>query len=98
MTPPAPSAPDRPGSPEPGTERLAFGAGGTGPVPIVGDRPAPPVRRPSGEIPVVSGPPLPDEVAELPMTEQPAGGRAGRQLRAAAGVRVGPGAGVLASL
>ena len=54
----------------------------TGPVPIVGDRPGPPARRPPAEIPAVS-----DAAArrrtwpELPTTEQPAGGRAGPQPR-----------------
>ena len=105
MTPPSPSA-DRPGSPEPGTERLSFGDHGTGgarvddstgPVPIVGDRPGPPVRRPSGEIPTVSAPPVPEDVAELPTTERPAG-RAGRNLGAAVGVGLSLGAVIIASL
>ena len=105
MTSPSPSA-DRPGSPEPGTERSSFGAHGTGgarvgestgPVPIVGDRPGPPVRRPAGEIPAVSAPPEPEGVAELPTTERPAG-RAGRNLGAAVGVGLSLGAVIIASL
>jgi phosphatidate cytidylyltransferase len=70
---------------------------GTGPVPIVGDRPGPPVRRPSGEIPVVSDPAPAEEVADLPTTERPPG-RAGRDLGAAIGVGVSLGAVILASL
>jgi phosphatidate cytidylyltransferase len=71
---------------------------GTGPVPIVGDRPGPPLRRPSGEIPVVSEPAPSEEVADLPTTERPAGGRAGRNLGAAIGVGLSLGAVIVASL
>jgi phosphatidate cytidylyltransferase len=67
-------------------------------VPIVGDRPGPPVRQPSGEIPVVSDPVPAEEVADLPTTERPAGGRAGRNLGAAIGVGLSLGAVILASL
>ncbi len=71
---------------------------GTGPVPIVGDRPGPPVRRPSGEIPVVSDAPPAEEVSELPTTERPAGGRAGRNLGAAIAVGLSLAAVIVASL
>jgi phosphatidate cytidylyltransferase len=74
--------------------------GDTGPVPIVGDRPAPPraaapqppaVRpvddEPAATVPPVrDDPPLSDDPADLPTTERPAGGRAGRNLGAAIGV------------
>ncbi len=75
--------------------------GDTGPVPIVGERPAPPARATgpapaTGQIPPVvddqptaTAMPLPPEVEELPTTERPAGGRAGRDLRAAVAVGVG---------
>ena len=113
MTPP--SAADRPGSPDRGTERLSLGARAarsprlsgdeTGPVASRGDRPPPPPLRSSGEVPVVPAAPLPVEqsreeadVAELPTTEQPAGGRAGRNLGAAIGVGLSLGAVIVASL
>jgi phosphatidate cytidylyltransferase len=96
MTPPTPA--DRPGAPDRGAEHLAFGAGGTGPVPIVGDRPGPPVLRPSQEVPPLTGEPEPEEVAELPTTERPAGSRAGRNLGAAIGVGLSLGAVIIASL
>ncbi len=84
--------------------------GDTGPVPIVGDRPAPPLRPadptpPTDQIPAAvddvptsTAMPLPPEVEELATTERPAGGRAGRDLRAAIGVGVGLVAVILASL
>ena len=86
------------------------GDGDTGPVPIVGDRPAPPLRvtdpTPAtdqiptsvDDVPTSTAMPLPPDVEELPMTERPAGGRAGRDLRAAIGVGVGLVAVILASL
>jgi phosphatidate cytidylyltransferase len=86
------------------------GDGDTGPVPIVGDRPAPPLRvtdptpptdqipTPVDDVPTSTAMPLPPEVEEVPMTERPAGGRAGRDLRAAIGVGVGLVAVILASL
>ena len=72
-------------------------AGDTGPVPIVGDRPTPP-SRPADEVPTSTAMPLPTAIEELPTTEKPAGGRAGRDLRAAIGVGVGLVAVILASL
>ena len=83
--------------------------GDTGPVPIVGDRPVPPLRPeqppaadqlsvPDDDVPTSTAMPLPPEVEELPTTERPAGGRAGRDLRAAIGVGVGLVAVILASL
>jgi phosphatidate cytidylyltransferase len=84
--------------------------GDTGPVPIVGDRPAPPVRAAEpapatdqlpaavDDVPTATAMPLPPEVAELPTTERPAGGRAGRDLRAAIGVGVSLVAVIVASL
>jgi phosphatidate cytidylyltransferase len=67
--------------------------GDTGPVPIVGDRPAPPppVARPN---------PAPFAGTELPTTETaaPKTGRAGRNLGAAIGVGLGLGAVIVASL
>ena len=108
------SAADRPGSPDQGTERLPLGARGngltasrarqrpaddaTGPVPIVGDRPSPATPR-SGEqsrLPGDAAPP--EEVADLPTTERPAAGRAGRNLGAAIGVGLSLGAVIIASL
>jgi phosphatidate cytidylyltransferase len=108
------SAADRPGSPDRGTERLPLGARGgglsspgprdspvddeTGPVAITGARPAPATRR-SGEQPViVPDEALPEDPADVPTTEQPAGGRAGRNLGAAIGVGLSLGAVILASL
>jgi phosphatidate cytidylyltransferase len=75
-------------------------------VPIVGDRPGPPVLRNSGDIPVVAGAQAPAgeaaeqalEDADVPTTEKPAGGRAGRNLGAAIGVGLSLGAVILASL
>jgi phosphatidate cytidylyltransferase len=77
--------------------------GDTGPVPIVGDRPAPPASSSPGvraakETPTAAPLPLPDEVTELPTTERPVGGRAGRNLGAAIGVGVSLGAVIVASL
>jgi phosphatidate cytidylyltransferase len=74
----------------------------TGPVPIVGDRPSPPPRSAdpvlaSTAVPLPAGP-LPAGGDELPTTERPAGGRAGRDLRAAIGVGVGLVAVIVASL
>ena len=71
--------------------------GDTGPVPIVGDRPSPPLRA-ADPVQVPAVVPLSTEVEELPTTEKPVGGRAGRDLRAAVGVGVGLVAVVLASL
>jgi phosphatidate cytidylyltransferase len=111
MTPP--SAADRPGSTGPGTEPLPrFGARvgqahlgppgrperDTGPVPIIGERPAPPSVRSPDDVPTSTAMPLPAAVADLPTTERPAGGRAGRNLRAAIGVGVGLVAVIVASL
>src|SRR6476469_9886768 len=89
MTPPMtpPSAADRPGSSDRGTERLSLGAR---PVPTAGDRPAPAVP-PAGDQPSL------DEAAYLPTTEQPVG-RAGRNLGAAIGVGLSLGAVIIASL
>jgi phosphatidate cytidylyltransferase len=71
--------------------------GDTGPVPIVGDRPAPPLR-PTDPVPPSTDVPEPLEPEELPTTERPAGGRAGRDLRAAVAVGVGLVAVIVASL
>jgi phosphatidate cytidylyltransferase len=71
--------------------------GDTGPVPIVGNRPAPP-SRPADEVPTSTAMPPSAEAEELPTTERPAGGRAGRDLRAAIGVGVGLVAVIVASL
>src|SRR5688500_7495586 len=68
----------------------------TGPVPIVGDRPSPPPR-PADPVPASTATPLPAGGEELPTTERPAGGRAGRDLRAAIGVGVGLVAVIVAS-
>ena len=84
--------------------------GDTGPVPIVGDLPAPPLRAADttpptdqipaavDDVPTATAMPLPPAAEELAMTERPAGGRAGRDLRAAIGVGVGLVAVILASL
>jgi phosphatidate cytidylyltransferase len=72
----------------------------TGPVPIVGDRPAPPVR-PAEQTAASTAMPEAgeaEEADELPTTERPVGGRAGRDLRAAIGVGVGLVAVIVASL
>jgi phosphatidate cytidylyltransferase len=71
--------------------------GDTGPVPIVGDRPAPPLR-PADHVPTSTAAPLPADAEDLPTTERPAGGRAGRDLRAAIGVGVSLVAVIVASL
>ena len=113
MTPPSPA--DRPGSAEPGTERLPWlgaplgdppgaGAGsvprGSRPVP-----PLPPLASPPVGAPAAAAPSDQDEdedvdvpVEELPTTERPPGGRAGRDLGAAIGVGLGLGAVIIASL
>jgi phosphatidate cytidylyltransferase len=81
--------------------------GDTGPVPIVGERPGP--RSPGPPNPGSSergstatgappAEPTADEVAELPTTERPVGGRAGRNLGAAIGVGLSLGAVIVASL
>jgi len=84
--------------------------GDTGPVPIVGERPAPPLRAADpapatdqlpaavDDVPTSTAVPPAEEVEELPTTERPAGGRAGRDLRAAIGVGVSLVAVILASL
>jgi phosphatidate cytidylyltransferase len=69
----------------------------TGPVPILGDRPAPPLR-PVEQVPTATAAPQPSHPEELPTTERPAGGRAGRDLRAAIGVGVSLVAVIVASL
>ena len=94
--------PHRPGK-EQGAGRPAREDDDTGPVPIVGDRPSPPVRppdapAPTDQVPTSTAMPIPSEAQELPTTERPAGGRAGRDLRAAIGVGVGLVALVVASL
>jgi phosphatidate cytidylyltransferase len=112
MTPP--SAADRPGSSDRGTERLPLGARGngltaardrkspppddTGPVPIVGDRPSPATTPRPGEESRIPAEDAPPDEAELPTTERPAGGRAGRNLGAAIGVGLSLGAVIIASL
>jgi phosphatidate cytidylyltransferase len=108
----------RPGQPDPGTVRLPAvqpqtGSEDTGPIPIVGARPAPP---PSASVPEVPDTPeapdtpetaevpepAPDLTEELPVSEQPpqppSSGRAGRNLGAAIGVGLGLGAVIVASL
>jgi phosphatidate cytidylyltransferase len=142
MIPPS-SAADRPRRSGPGTEPLRLGGrvassptrrdGDTGPVPIVGDRPAPPraaapspatpspatpspAARPVDDEPTatvlpVTGvprvgedpgpsedPSMGDDPADLPTTERPAGGRAGRNLGAAIGVGLGLAAVIVLSL
>jgi phosphatidate cytidylyltransferase len=67
-------------------------------VPIVGDRPGPPRPRPVEQVPTSTGALLPEEVSELPTTERPVGGRAGRNLGAAIGVGVSLGVVILLSL
>src|SRR4051812_21821299 len=76
----------------------------TGPVPIVGGRPAPP-SRPTEQVTAPAATPLPPDAdadaadaEELATTERPVGGRAGRDLRAAIGVGVGLVAVIVASL
>ncbi|UOY01549.1 phosphatidate cytidylyltransferase [Blastococcus sp. PRF04-17] len=96
MTPP--SADDRAGSSGRGTGPLPpLRAADTGPVPIVGSRPAPPSSAPQPVV-EVPGDALTDAPSgELPVTEQPTG-RAGRNLPAAIGVGVGLVAVIVASL
>jgi phosphatidate cytidylyltransferase len=87
MTPPAQAH----GRPEPDD---------TGPVPIVGSRPAPPSAPQPVVLPADDDAPtatVVDVASELPVTEQPAG-RAGRNLPAAIGVGVGLVAVIVASL
>src|SRR4051794_26328449 len=99
----SPSPPERPGSPDPGTERMPRIVAGltdspagddTGPVGLVGSRPAPPgasrLPTPAAELP---GSPLDeapdevplDEVGDPPQSDAPPS-RAERNLRAAFGV------------
>jgi phosphatidate cytidylyltransferase len=82
-------------SPEPGPRSSDRD---TGPVPIVGDRPGPPGVRPSAPVPTGSPAPLSEDPEELPTTERPAGGRAGRNLGAAIGVGLGLAAVIVGSL
>jgi phosphatidate cytidylyltransferase len=113
MTPPPAR---RPGPSEPGTVRMPPVSPGavrdgapddTGPIPIVGARPAPPPSSPPPPSPPVSARPVvpegqPEFTEELPVTEQPpeppSSGRAGRNLGAAIAVGLGLGAVILASL
>jgi phosphatidate cytidylyltransferase len=97
----------RPGPPDPGTARLPAvqpEADDTGPIPIVGARPAPPPPPPPSLPAARASAPVPpsDLTEELPVTEQPpeppSSGRAGRNLGAAIGVGLGLGAVILASL
>jgi len=111
----SPSPPERPGSPDPGTERMppiATGLTGapadddTGPVGLVGSRPAPPgASRLSTPPPELPGPSLdaprdegtPDDVGTPPQSDaQPS--RAGRNLRAAIGVGLSLAAVIVVSL
>ena len=82
-------------SPEPGPRPSD---GDTGPVPIVGDRPGPPGVRASAPAPTESSASLPEDPAELPTTERPRGGRAGRNLGAAIGVGLSLAAVIVGSL
>ena len=67
-------------------------------VPIAGARPSPASLR-SGEPPRVSpDEAVPEEPVDVPTTEKPAGGRAGRNLGAAIGVGLSLGAVIIASL
>jgi phosphatidate cytidylyltransferase len=94
-TGPRPSA----GGWSPSTARPDRKDGDTGPVPIVGDRPGPPGPRTSEPVPAATPAPLPDDdVSELPTTERPVGGRAGRNLGAAIGVGLSLAAVIVASL
>jgi phosphatidate cytidylyltransferase len=74
----------------------------TGPVPMIGDRPGPPGLRTGEQEETAAIAPLPEQgaedVVEMPTTERPAGGRAGRNLGAAIGVGLGLGAVIVASL
>jgi len=112
MTPP--SAAGHPGSSDRGTERLPLGVRGTrltaargrhgppdddtGPVPIEGGRPSPASLRAGEHTPIPAAGPSPEEAADVPTTEQPVGGRAGRNLGAAIGVGLSLGAVIIASL
>jgi phosphatidate cytidylyltransferase len=101
----------RPGSSDPGTVKLPAVEPGraearahddTGPIPIVGARPAPPPPPPPPARPAAPVP-EPELTEQLPpVTEQPpeppSAGRAGRNLGAAIGVGLGLGAVILASL
>jgi len=71
--------------------------GDTGPVPILGERPAPPLRS-IDQVPTATAEPQPSHSEELPTTEPPAGSRAGRDLRAAIGVGLSLVAVIVASL
>jgi phosphatidate cytidylyltransferase len=107
---PAPGTGPRPsvdGWPSPTPVPASTPDGDTGPVPIVGERPGP--RSPGPPNPGSSergstatgappAEPTADEVAELPTTERPVGGRAGRNLGAAIGVGLSLGAVIVASL
>jgi phosphatidate cytidylyltransferase len=112
MTPP--SAAEPPDASDRGTERLPLGARGkgltaardrhgppdddTGPVPIAGSRPSPAPPRSGEQTSIAPGDPSPEEAADVPTTERPVGGRAGRNLGAAIGVGLSLGAVIIASL
>jgi phosphatidate cytidylyltransferase len=67
-------------------------------VPLIGDRPGPPGPRPAEPTAAATDAEPTDEAAELPTTERPPGGRAGRNLGAAIGVGVSLAAVIVASL
>jgi len=110
----SPPAADGPGSPEGGTERLPLGPRGsglgthrarqgqvadeTGPVRITGGRPSPATLRSGEQAQIAPADAAPEEAADVPTTEKPAAGRAGRNLGAAIGVGLSLGAVILASL
>src|SRR4051812_18691545 len=98
MTPPMtpPSAADRPGSSDEGTQRLSLGARMNGLT--AGGRPLPAVPRSGEQTAIAADATAPDEDADVPTSEQPVGGRAGRNLGAAIGVGLSLGAVILASL
>jgi phosphatidate cytidylyltransferase len=70
----------------------------TGPVPMRGKRPLPTAPRSGDQVQVAPDDPPPEEVADMPTTERPVGGRAGRDLGAAIAVGLSLAAVIVASL
>jgi phosphatidate cytidylyltransferase len=90
-------APAAPVDPSPGDGAQALDDD-TGPVPIRGPRPLPTAPRSGDQVQITPAALPTEEVAAMPTTERPVGGRAGRNLGAAIGVGLSLAAVIVASL